>query len=223
MKLRTRIGRLVTVSLVTGVVVCIAITLAVALSKSIREEAERNQVNVLKSLRNVCQEATEGRGRRVLLTQYVERLSKEVPGLAYAVFANKSVQLIIPRSEMFNTLFPSFSDGVRMEGTGIDPARRLVAVPGGDAVIDWSLGVQLQDSDKGVARVGFYKGQVDKLIREKVLEGAGHRPDRFRRRFGRGRVRLHRLGRVRHPAGEAPGRRRQSPGGRQPGHPDRVQ
>ena len=64
----------------------------------------------------------------VLLTQYVERLTKEVPGLAYAVFASKSVQLVIPRNEMFSALHPSFVEAVRMEGSGSEPAKRLLKV-----------------------------------------------------------------------------------------------
>ncbi len=168
MKLRTRIG-LVTVSLVTGVVVSIALTLAVALSKSIREEAERNQANVLTGLRGVCQEATEA-SDVVLLTQYVQRLPREVPGLAYAVFANKSVQLVIPRSEMFSALFPSFVDAVRLEGGGNVPVKSFMQVPGGDIVIDWAVGVESGGKDAGVAHVGFHKSEMDKLIREKSLK-----------------------------------------------------
>lgn len=171
MKLRTRIT-LSTVSLVTGVVVCIAITLAVALSRSIREEASRNQVNVLKSLRNVAQEAKEA-GDVVLMTQYVERLTKEVPGLAYAVFADKSIQFIVPPSEMFSALFPSFTEAIRLESTNTEPVRRLMKVPGGGDVIDWSAEVQLNGADLGVAHVGFRKREVDSLIREKALKAQG--------------------------------------------------
>jgi signal transduction histidine kinase len=167
-RLRTRIT-LSTVSLVTGVVVCIAITLAVALSRSIREEGARNQQNVLASLRSVCQEATEA-SDVVLLTQYVERLPKEVPGLAYAVFANKSVQLVIPRNEMFSALFPGFVDAVRLEGTGTGAVRRVLKVPGGGDVIDWAAAVGSGGLDAGVAHVGFHKGEVDRLIREKTLK-----------------------------------------------------
>lgn len=168
MKLRTRIT-LATSALVAGVVVCIAMTLAVALSRSIREEASRNQINVLKSLRNVCQEAKEA-GDVVLMTQYVERLTKEVPGLAYAVFADKSFQMIVPKSEMFDAVYPSFVEAVRMEALNQEPVRKIMKVPGGGPVIDWSSDVQVAGQDLGVAHVGFHKREVDSLIREKTLK-----------------------------------------------------
>jgi two-component system sensor histidine kinase GlrK len=43
-------------------------------------------------------------------------------------------------------------------------------VPGGEPVIDWAVGVELQGQDKGIAHVGFHKSQVDRLIREKTAK-----------------------------------------------------
>jgi signal transduction histidine kinase len=160
---------LATVSLVAGVVVSIGITLSVALAKSIREEAERNQVNILTGVRSVCQEASEANDV-VLLMQYVDRLPKEIPGLAYAVFADKSVGMIIPRNEMFLALFPTFSDAVRLEGVDGAPVKKLIQVPGGNVVIDWAMPVDFGGQNRGVAHVGFHKSRVDELIREKALK-----------------------------------------------------
>src|SRR5262245_9627493 len=100
MKLRTRLS-LFTVLIITLVVAGISISMLFFIRKLFLTEIKNNQITTLNNFRKVCEESIAV-SDPLVVNNYSESLRKTVPGLVYAAFSYKDLQLIIGKNEAFS-------------------------------------------------------------------------------------------------------------------------
>lgn len=162
MKLRARLSLftgLIILSLVGG----ISISTLVLLRKVFLAEVRSNQETTRKNFAQVCDESLFY-SDPIIIANYVETLSKSIPGLAYAAFANKEMQRIIGATTKFQEIYPYFSHAVE---PGLP--RQLVRTPSGEEIQEVSSALNREGVFVGMVRVGFYQADVQKTIADKVV------------------------------------------------------
>jgi len=161
MKLRARLSLftgLIILSLVGG----ISVSTLVLLRKVFLTEVRSNQEMTLRSFARVSEESLVLRDP-VMVVNYVDSLSKSIPGLAYAAFVNQELSRIIGGTSTFQEIYPYFSHAVEPGLT-----RQLLRTPGGTEIQEVSAEIMNEGKSAGMVRVGFLNAHVQKTIDEKV-------------------------------------------------------
>lgn len=162
MKLRARLT-IFSVLLIVVLVAGISAGTIFFLRKLFRDELQQNQHTTLMNFRQVCEEAEEVRDP-IIASNYVKTIEKTVPGLAYAVFINERLELMIGENAVFDKIYPFFSRAAERTASP-----RAVRVSSGDDVLEWSSDVTV-NGVIGVVRLGYFQDVIDRTIGEKVNE-----------------------------------------------------
>ncbi|MBK6880245.1 MAG: HAMP domain-containing histidine kinase [Elusimicrobia bacterium] len=162
MKLRARLT-IFSVLLIVVLVAGISAGTIFFLHKLFRDELQQNQHTTLMNFRQVCEEAEEVRDP-IIASNYVKTIEKTVPGLAYAVFINERLELMIGENAVFDKIYPFFSRAAERTSSP-----RVVRVSSGDDILEWSSDVTV-NGVIGVVRLGFFQDVIDRTIGEKVNE-----------------------------------------------------
>jgi len=162
MKLRARLT-IFSVLLIVVLVAGISAGTIFFLRKLFRAELQQNQHTTLMNFRQVCEEAEEVRDP-IIASNYVKTLEKTVPGLAYAVFVNERLELMLGENAVFDKIYPFFS---RAAERGESP--RSIRVSSGDDILEWSSEVTV-NGVIGVVRLGYFQDVIDRTVGQKVNE-----------------------------------------------------
>lgn len=162
MKLRARLS-IFSVLLIVVLVAGISAGTIFFLRKLFRAELQQNQHTTLMNFRQVCEEAEEVRDP-IIASNYVKTLEKTVPGLAYAVFVNERLELMIGENAVFDKLYPFFSRAAERTASP-----RSVRVSSGDDILEWSSEVTV-NGVIGLVRIGYFQDVIDRTVGQKVNE-----------------------------------------------------
>jgi signal transduction histidine kinase len=166
-KLKTRLS-LVTVAIIAFLVAGISLSTLFFLRRQLFEEIRRSQLQALNNLRTVCEEAVTVVRDPLVVNNYSETMKKTTPAMAYAAFAHKELQVVIGRNDTMGQVFPSFGEATRLNSNDGAPAMKIYTTRPGDEIVDWSMRVEVDGVDYGVARVGYWRKTVLKEVRERT-------------------------------------------------------
>jgi signal transduction histidine kinase len=163
-KLRTRLS-LFTILIMTLVVAGTSASTVYFLRKLLFAEQRINQKTFLDNFRKVCEEARITNDD-VLLFNYINSLTKTVPGLVYASFVDTDRQLIIGRTEAFSQIFPDIAQAAALPATpdGVS----LYETFAKERVEDLATDVVVEGTSYGVARVGILQAVVEDSVASKT-------------------------------------------------------
>lgn len=162
MKLRARLT-IFSVLLIVVLVAGISAGTIFFLRKLFRAELQQNQYTTLMNFRQVCEEAEEVRDP-IIASNYVKTLEKTVPGLAYAVFVNERLELMLGENAVFDKIYPFFSRAAERT-----ESPRTIRVSSGDDVLELSSEVTV-NGVIGVVRLGYFQDVIDRTVGQKVNE-----------------------------------------------------
>jgi signal transduction histidine kinase len=166
-KLRSRLS-LFTVLIMTFVVAGTSLSTVYFLRLLLFQETRVNQRALLNNFRKVCEEALITHDD-VLLFNYLNSLTKTVPGLVYASFVDTDRQLIIGRTDAFSQIFPDIGRAASLPNSpDKDGDVSLQQTQSGDKVEDLATVVTLEGVRYGVARVGILQTVIENSVRDKT-------------------------------------------------------
>jgi histidine kinase len=171
MKLRTRFG-FFTVLLVTAVVGGISLSMVVLLRKLFTAENTQTQMTAMDNFRKVCEESVI-LADPVIADSYSRSLKKRLPGLAYAVFVRRDLNLVVGRDENFDHFFSTAAAVYIGDRKGSEALTLTWRDPQSGPVRDLSVDIRNNDRVVGVARIGFFQDLMDAEVSEKTARVQG--------------------------------------------------
>lgn len=166
MKLRTRLS-LFTILIMTLVVAGTSASTIYFLRKLLFAEARASQKAILDNFRKVCEEALITHDD-ILLSNYINSMTKTVPGVVYAAFVDIDRQLIIGRTDAFSQIFPDISQASAITTNEEGYSSQFFRTINNEEVEDLATQVTLEGVKYGVARVGVLRAVIESAVREKT-------------------------------------------------------
>lgn len=166
MKLRTRFA-LFSAGLIALVVIGTSYATLHFLKSLVLKEIANNQANMVENLRKVCEEAQISKDD-IFAYNYLSSLTKTVKGVSYAVFVDTQRQLVLGKSEVFDSLMGNH-DQVLRSAMSSKPVESY-ALPNGRRILSYAAPIVFLQGRVGSAYLGFYEDVVAESVNESVTQ-----------------------------------------------------